>query len=352
MKKFFALSLCLVCFVGLSLTTEVGLAQIDDLASQPTSTPFPDRLTSEIRWSNDGTRLAIATDENPSETSTIQIVNAETKIVEAIFSLPSPQINDMTWNADGSKLAGAGYWGFFVYDTNLGIETFYVDMDEQALSAIEWVSEASFLTGSPGADTTFTGKLWSSVDGSLLEAYEYIGTVGSIIVSPVKNLLAMGKLQGNIAIYSIDMKARLAWGNLIIPELSEISRGLTIDWNPDGIRLVAGFENGYVGVWNTERIATLQESAELPLLLQVRATDNPVPGYDTRTVRAVTFDNTGTRIASIAADGTIRTWEVQSGRMLSEMSLNVLVTAAGFSPDGRTLAYAVDANVIYVDVWE
>src|SRR5690606_18791152 len=52
------------------------------------------------------------------------------------------------------------------------------------------------------------------------------------------------------------------------------------------------------------------------------------------------FSSDGHTINSVSADGTLRTWDVETGELLLDTNLGEQVLAGAFSPDGSQLVYS------------
>jgi WD40 repeat protein len=72
----------------------------------------------------------------------------------------------------------------------------------------------------------------------------------------------------------------------------------------------------------------------------------------TNSVRGVAFSPDGKQALSTSLDGTIRVWEVQSGKQLSTLQLPTGIGALALSPDGKKLVVASSVRPSVLRLWD
>jgi WD40 repeat protein len=70
---------------------------------------------------------------------------------------------------------------------------------------------------------------------------------------------------------------------------------------------------------------------------------------ETSTIQSIVFSSDGTRLTSVSADGTLRTWNADAGQVVDTSQLaGAPIYAAEFSPDGTRLAYGGESGTLEI----
>ena len=129
-----------------------------------------------------------------------------------------------------------------------------------------------------------------------------------------------GLQQGSSKVEICDAASGQVMTSLLSPE-----RLSSFVWNQDGTLLATGAENGRVAVWDTQ-------SGHLRTRME---------GHESR-VTVLAFSHQGDLLASEGWDSTLRLWDLARGRQL--LVYRTQDTDLRFSPDDRSLAYAVEGE--------
>jgi len=114
----------------------------------------------------------------------------------------------------------------------------------------------------------------------------------------------------------------------------------SVNWNPDGSRLVTGNVGGSIYVWDAltlQPLATLIANSSFDPL----GITNPVNSW----VLDVAFSADGQEIFAISADGTVKVWDTNSFQELATAQVEPL-DAAAWSPDGTQLAKILSTGAV------
>jgi len=114
-----------------------------------------------------------------------------------------------------------------------------------------------------------------------------------------------------------------------------------VAWHPSNNVLITGGWNGAIYLWDMES-DTPQFFEASPAYTRETSNRRSVSISDEQlaktNVLAIGFNSDGTRFMSVAADGTTRQWDTETGALIAEAQLPSVVTAT-WSPDGTRLAY-------------
>lgn len=189
----------------------------------------------------------------------------------------------------------------------------------------------------PGGGRIATGSrdgkvhIWGTTAGEFYGAVvQHSRSVEAIAWSPRGNPIASASALEDVHIWNVWRDADLS---LIIP-----AKACALAFSADGSHLACGDSHGVVQVWDTEawRLVAFHT---LPALQRERSMGEPYP-FPCR-VYGLAFSPDGTALAVCGLDGTARTCEALTGRLLCEYrghDPDTDVHGVSWSPDGKCVA--------------
>jgi WD40 repeat protein len=113
-------------------------------------------------------------------------------------------------------------------------------------------------------------------------------------------------------------------------------------FNPSGTELVTASTDGTARVWD---VATGKQLAVLD-----EGTGGNNFQYGGNAVLSVSFSPNGAEVVTASRDGTARTWDAATGKLVADLPANFVVQSAAFSPSGQVVVTANDDG--QVDFWD
>ncbi|MCE7946732.1 MAG: hypothetical protein DYG88_04810 [Chloroflexi bacterium CFX4] len=156
-----------------------------------------------------------------------------------------------------------------------------------------------------------------------------VGSASTAQWSPSGRLFAVGHLRGSVAIHNtvdVDFE-RLFVLDSIHPEILLVS----LDWSKDDAYLLGSDGYGRVFVWevdNQKLVHTFHSAA---------VEDITVGDPYTHAALKARFSADGRSVQAVNADGTIRSWDLATGQLLSEVKVARPIVSAAWSPYGAQL---------------
>ncbi len=241
----------------------------------------------------------------------------------------APGISSLAFTSDGGLLAGADRLGsILLWNAITGepYRTFRASPDS-AIRSISFRPGTSFLAAL-GEDGIV--RVWNANPAVDLEITEpealsaldvFSGAVNDLALSTTQNLLASAHADGSIRLWDLETGEETAlWRE-------HTGAVTTLDFHPDGIRLVSGGQDGSLRIWDTGAANGLTDPLQRTLL-----------GHRSLILQAK-FSPDGEQIVSSSADGNLRVWSSTTGTPLtSQRSGDAWIYSLEFSPDGEMLA--------------
>jgi len=300
---------------------------------------LPSETVLNLAWSHDGQRVAAI--QNGGTGFIWDVANRQ-----VLTALKGHQYGGagVAWRADDRQLVTTSDGGVIVWDVETGEEVYRL-LQGGALAPI-WDGDSQRIVIS-----SLSGfRVWDAQTGEAIANYDTIEanipTIGEIAWdSQYRRLAADGGI--GLFIFSGD---RLE--NVVTHFRKENSddesgeiRFATLAWHPSDQMIAGGDTVGVVRVVNPDTgdiLMTLSAhpNADLPVPTGVERAEFS-RFLQGRIVRNVSFSPDGSQLYTVTRDGTLRTWDVLTGKLVAEEMLGQMVAGVDWSPYMGRLAYTV-----------
>ncbi|RMG69559.1 MAG: hypothetical protein D6711_19135 [Chloroflexi bacterium] len=289
----------------------------------------PDQPRS-IKWSPEGNQLAVG-----YENGGLGVYNVSDSSLTFFIDAHNAAILTIDWSPDGSLIATGGAFpdnSLRVWNTSTGnMEYEYLDLGSDVL-AIAWKPDGTQIIAS-AAEPFNRQHSAIVVDRSTWEASPItLGTVSAIDWSPDLTQIAIARISDVRVIDAISFETLNQYAlpsEMYRSNLQNQPTGVT--WHPNGESFAIAMGDARVFLYEVSVIDPIST-----FVANDYRGDDRFLGW----IHALNFDITGQTLTSISGDGTIRTWDVQAGTLLTEQ-IGYPNYAADFSPLNVRVALGV-----------
>ena len=306
------LSLVLVC-LGLAVWSLSGVAFAQIAYERRTV----------LDWSSDGQFIALGSAEGA-----VKVFDAQFKRFTHEIKAHQGRVSRISWSPiDNKLLTGGGY------DNTAKI--WRIDADTSPIIllastpfiALDWKLDAQEIATAVAEGSTNL-IIWNVVTGERLRT-GYIGTNLVIRWNISGTQIATGHLSGT-AVYIFDANSTKLLYTLDVNATTKTWL-ISLDWSKDDAYLLGSDGYGRVFVWevgNQKLVHTFNSAA---------VEDITVGDPFTHAALKARFSADGRSVQAINADGTIRSWDLATGQLLSEVKVASPIVSAAWSPYGAQL---------------
>jgi WD40 repeat protein/tRNA A-37 threonylcarbamoyl transferase component Bud32 len=161
---------------------------------------------------------------------------------------------------------------------------------------------------------------------------KHSGPITRIVYSPDDARIATASKDGTVKVWTATFE-------LDVQQLTgHIGEVFAVVYSPDGKRLASGGADGTIWIREADTGQPLHRlRAHATTSVHAVAPDNA--GHEFQGTTALAYSSDGTRLASGGADGKVRIWEADSGKLLHTIDAHEsAVTGVAFSPDDLLVA--------------
>lgn len=296
-----------------------------------------------IAFSPDGKYIAVSSNIG------VWIYDAKTIRELALLDTDSIWGHALAFSPDGTKLAATD--GPKIKLWEVSTQTKIATFEGQAGRAVAFSPDGTMLA-SGSVDKTI--RLWDVLTG------KNIGTLightelpRSLAFSPDGMKLASGSIDKTIRLWDVST------GKNIHTLTGHTGMVESIAFSPSGTMLASGSQDETVRLWNVstgENINILGKTDNPSVavqMLHILARRSPKSVQHGSPITSVAFSPDSTILASGETNGTVKLWDVSTGRNINTFhGPGGLFKSVSFSPDGMKLASSISGGYGTVEIWE
>ena len=202
------------------------------------------------------------------------------------------------------------------------------------IRGIAWSPDRHTLAAGSIADI----YLWDATRGTLTDTWHgHNGQIYTLAWSSQTKVLASASGDGTLRLWSPQHPGT----STVLRETGVTP--LSVDWSPDGKRLVSGTFEGPVLIWDASTGKRIARWSGPPMR------GNGMGGRYPFAVYGVSWSPDGSKILTTRYDGYIQIWDVASGQDTILRKTDSQPNTVSWSPDGARFAVTDDAG--NVDIW-
>jgi WD40 repeat protein len=282
-----------------------------------------------VAWSPDGSQLAVG-----YENGQIIITSSNSEEKPIILHADSSRIITLAWSPDGHLLASGSLYpdsALRLWDTTTGEEIATYDDFGFDVFAIGWSPDGTHVLAIAAEGISGDNAVLLDVSTGQITS-KLLGAVSHVQWSPNGSKIALANIFGLSVRNATDLQPIFSTSISREPFRPELVNQLVnITWSPDGQYIAGGMGDGRVFVWRLD-----DPDPIITLIAHDYEGDDRFLGR----VHALRFDESGEQLTAISGDGTIWTWSLSNGRMVSEQRTSPNYAAA-FSLYGGQVALGI-----------